>query len=60
MATMELFPAKLLKKVGVFNPGEVAGFIREVLSQLVRAGAAEPVKVAAPAKKPSGKADDAK
>lgn len=48
--TMELQPLKLLKRYGVYNPGEIAGFTADVAQRLIQHGAAEPHRVAEPAK----------
>lgn len=42
-------PVRMLKHARGLNPGEIAGFVPEVVEELIAAGAAEPYEVAAAA-----------
>lgn len=38
---MDRIPVRLLKHYGVFNPGEIAGFVPEIAANLIEQGYAE-------------------
>lgn len=42
-------PVRMLKHARGLNPGEIAGFVPQVVEELIAAGAAEPYEVAAAA-----------